>query len=270
MFKSLIPLFLISWACSGQAQTLLISDIDDTIKLANVRNLFSAAAYAFDDRSEFTGMSQLYNIIVRDIPDVKVVYLSKAPSWLMSSTHLNFLANANFPQGDYIPRSTYSSDTHKLRTLRNLIESEKPSRVILVGDNGEQDAQVYAQISNEFSSKDIEFLQFIHIVYQNNLVPGQSTFLSRDQIGFVTPIEISLELEKKNLLPSSAVVWMLANVGSHILKQPLDTSEGNVAFPYYMDCSDFVWLWSKETVKYPQLIQLGKELLERCHSSSAF
>lgn len=267
MFKLIFSLSLILWAVGSHAQTLLISDIDDTIKLANVKNLMSAASYAFDDQSEFTGMSQLYNIIVRDNPDTKVVYLSKAPHWLMSRTHRNFLENASFPEGEYIPRSQYSAETHKVMTLREILKRENPKRVILVGDNGEQDAQVYAQIVREFSPQGIQFNQYIHLVYRNESAPGKSSFLTQDQIGFVTPIEISLDLEDNRVLPASSVRWMIENIATHILKQPLYPSEGNVAFPYFMDCSNFLWKWNEKISHYPILISFRTKLIQRCGTS---
>lgn len=264
MRRNLLAVFLFLWSFSIHAQTLFVSDVDDTIKLANVKDLSEAARYAFDDTSRFTGMSELYNLVARDQANLKMVYLSKAPQWLMGRTHRKFLQNGKFPAGVYIPRTEYSSDVHKLKTLRSLMNSMKPRKVIFIGDNGEQDADIYAQIAKEYANQGIEFHQFIRIVYGLKTFFDAGTPLHEGQIGFVTPIEISLELEKERILDSSSVQWMMENVAKNISMQNTHTAEGDVAFPYFVNCTAFVWKWDDSLVRFDVLRTLKDRLVDRC------
>jgi len=57
----IITSLLISLTSFGKA--LVISDIDDTIKVTNVASPLRAIGSAFDDRNRFAGMSELYQVL---------------------------------------------------------------------------------------------------------------------------------------------------------------------------------------------------------------
>ncbi|MDG0816647.1 phosphatase domain-containing protein [Bdellovibrio svalbardensis] len=247
----------------GQAKTLLVSDVDDTLKLANVLDLSSAASYSFDDKSRFLGMAELFTLIKKDNPDLSVYYVSRAPSWWMQGTHEQFLRNGKFPAGVYIPRTNLSMETHKLITIRSIMNSENPDKVIFFGDNGEKDAEVYEQIKSEYETKGVRFYQFIRLVYSSKDSEDAGVIPFADQVGFVTPVEVSFELKKAGLLAEESVVWTAENIASAILKQKKDYDVGTVAFPKFMRCNDFVWKWDDVGV-YPNLPELKQRLEERC------
>lgn len=258
--------FLILLLCSlSSAQTLLVSDVDDTIKLAHVQNYKDMIYYAFDDTSRFMGMSDLYNLMVDDNPDMQVVYLSKAPTWIMKKRHLSLLKKGAFPEGRYIGRGDLARETHKVEALREVIEEFKPKKVILIGDNGEADPAVYAQIANEYRAAGIEFFQFIRIVYSKSVfTPVQPEALRAAQVGFVTPVEISLELESQGLLHKSSVEKLLALKGADLSNPDLKEKNGEYAFPYFVDCSSYQWRWDGRLADFPELPALKKRIVKRC------
>lgn len=262
--KHLMVFVVMLFAFSAHSQTLFVSDIDDTVKLANIKDLSDAAIYAFDDESRFTGMNFLYNAIARDNSDLTMAYLSRAPEWFMKNTHTRFLMNGKFPQGYYIGRTNYSSDEHKIKTLRALLESTRPRKVILIGDNGEFDPDVYAQIVSEFSNQGIEFHQFIRIVYSETFLLNKATVLHPGQIGFVTPAEIALELEKANLLSPTTTQALLEVVIKDILEPRRKSQTVSIPFPDYVDCRDFKWQWDESLVRYPILPALKERIEKRC------
>lgn len=260
--RKCLAIFIFFWSVCGAAQTLLISDIDDTIKVANVKDISEAAFWAFDNESRFTGMSDLYRLLAQEHADLKIVYLSKAPRWLLGSTHQKFLANGRFPAGQYIPRTEYSSETHKLRNIRKLMDSLRPRKVLLFGDNGEQDVEVYSQIVNEYAHQGIEFHQFIRIVYASGK-HEEGVPLRDEQIGFVSPIEVSLELEKERLLGETSVRWMIENPGLYIINDRSPVA-GDWAFPSFVNCADFQWKWDESLVRFELLPELKARLVARC------
>lgn len=265
LFSFLIAV-LVTVSCSfASAQTLLVSDVDDTIKLAHVQNYKDMIYYAFDDSSRFMGMSDLYNLIVQDNPDMQVVYLSRAPTWIMKKRHLSLLKKGAFPEGRYIGRENLSRSTHKVEALRGVIEEFKPKKVILIGDNGEADPAVYAQIAEEYRASGIQFFQFIRIVYSKSLyTPVKPATLISSQTGFVTPVEISLELESQGLLHKTSVEKLLATKGADLSNPDLKERNGEYAFPYFVDCSSFQWRWDARLAEFAALPALRTRIFQRC------
>lgn len=264
MMRKFLFSVMFLWSVGAHSQTLLVSDIDDTIKLANIHDLTSAAFYAFDEESSFLGMSELYNFVKQDNSDIQIAYLTRAPDWFMAKTHKRFLRKGKFPSGHYIPRNKYSSDEHKIKSLRNLIQAYKPQKVILIGDNGEADANVYATIAGEYASQGIRFYQYIRILYSKNDKSAQGSVLFEGQVGFVSPLELSLELERAGFIKTSSVDWMMDVIGGSFVLQRSYQAEGRVAFPYYMNCSDLKWQWDDGLNRYGSLRQLKARLTDRC------
>lgn len=259
-------LFLSLWVFSGplSAQTLLVSDVDDTIKLAHVMSYRDSAYYAFDDKSRFMGMSELYQALVKANPDLQVVYLSRAPTWLMSKRHQRFLKNGLFPPGRYIGRSKLSSDVHKLESLRQVINEVRPRKVVLIGDNGEKDAEVYQQVANEYRSQGIEFVQFIRVVYTRSLWSPLGEILQSAQVGFVTPFEVALELERARLLTVPLVEDLFKNILPPFLNEKPDQKNIVQAFPYFVNCQSFVWRWDDRLGEFAGLNEIKKRIVKRC------
>ncbi|KHD88913.1 MAG: hypothetical protein OM95_07125 [Bdellovibrio sp. ArHS] len=262
--KYFIALFILVFSQLLSAQTLFVSDVDDTIKLAHVKDFSSAARYAFDDKSRFLGMNALYQAIAKENSDIQFVYLSKAPEWLMARTHRNFLKNGSFPAGTYIGKSEYDSDVHKITHLRRLMEEYRPRKVILIGDNGEQDADIYAQLAQEYANQGIEFHQFIRIVYNDTPRVEWSAILHQGQTGFVTPLEISFELEKERILSYSAVETLVKSLVPEFLQARSYADEGDVAFPYFVNCQTFVWRWDDSLQRFDTMKFLKQRLVDRC------
>ncbi|QDK37756.1 phosphatase domain-containing protein [Bdellovibrio sp. NC01] len=251
------------WISAAQAKTLVIADVDDTIKLADVQDLDDAAVYSFDENSRYLGMSELFALIQKDNADASFYYVTRAPAWWMQKTHLNFLRNGSFPAGVYIPRTNYSSDEHKLRTITAIMNEQAPDKVIFFGDNTEADASVYEAIKNKYAPAGIQFFQYIRWVYSTQGREQVGTPIYADQTGFVSPVEVSFELRKQGLLSEDSVLWTMENIASAILKQKKDYEVGVVAFPKFMRCNDFVWKWDDVGV-YPYLSEYKERVLQRC------
>lgn len=239
MFKSGYELFicylLISvFASESFARVLLISDVDDTIKISRVNSIKNKAGLAFAVDSRFRGMSELYNALADEHPNtLEQFYLSNAPSWLMQIPHESFLDEGDFPRGVIQLRQSESEDNHKLFFLRRWIKTLSPQVVILIGDNGERDALFYNQVVSEFSNEAIQFLQFIRIVYDD----GHQLF--PNQIGFVTPLEITLELLNQGLLSSATGRSLIQKFETQILSEKKGTFGRPSYFPYWLECSEW-------------------------------
>jgi hypothetical protein len=241
--KALLVFLFLLPALHASAQSIVISDVDDTLKFANVASMTGSVKYFRDAHSNFTGMTSLFQLVRQD-NESSFYYVSNAPEWLMKSTHLKFLKNLGFPNGPYIGRTRYSADVHKLIHIRSIIRKAHPKRVLFVGDNSEIDAKVYATIAKEFASAGIEFTQYIHILYTSSDLKHPMTPLAPEQIGYVTSVEVAEDLAAKNWLSFSSVQWMKKNILPRILNERPGADSGAHAFPDFKNCQDIEWRWN--------------------------
>jgi len=249
------------------AKVLLISDIDDTIKVSHV---LSPMKYlrSVDGSTPFTGMAQLYQLILNKNPQTtQIAYLSNAPQEIggfeiMRLSHENFLEQNKFPQGQLLLRQSLEDQNHKINSIRKLVKEISPEVLILVGDNGERDAEIYAQAQQELLPLNIETHIYIHQLYSSQGWYQKGSRLQAGELGFVTPFEIALDLKKYNLISHDSMQWLYKNVMPYILSEEvLKMSVGKpVSFPYFKDCSDFKWSF----IVPVEMLPLSKKINQKC------
>jgi len=140
----------------------IISDIDDTVKLSYVtdhKKLFESSF--FDDFKPVEGMPKLYQHW--QTQGARFHYVSSSP-WQLYEPLQEFMNQHGFPEATFSLKMVRFKD----QTFFNLFKSAtktKPQaieailkhypdrRFILLGDSGEKDAQVYAQIANDHPEK---------------------------------------------------------------------------------------------------------------------
>ncbi len=223
-------------------KTLLISDIDDTIKASHVRSLIGKIRYFHREENLISGMNGLYDQLVnhQHHNNIEIVYLTNAPKWLMEGHHKDFIQYNNFPKGEIYFRETESKNTHKLKTIRKLIEKKSPKRLILIGDNGEMDSYVYDKIYQEYGHR-ITILQFIRTTYpvafDDNLMPHQ--------VNFVTPVEICIALAIYNLDVCSEE--FILKIIKDVFLETSSEEYGGYFFHPYMNCYGNKWPFKDKT-----------------------
>lgn len=134
----------------------VISDIDDTIKVSQVRDRHELLLNTF--AREFVavpGMAQQYLALAK-IRGTRFHYVSAGPIQLYPPLD-RFMHDAGFPAGSvHLRESTaYSSvipghdasRMHKLATIRRLLADFPQRRFLLIGDSGEADPEIYGEIA---------------------------------------------------------------------------------------------------------------------------
>jgi phosphatidate phosphatase APP1 len=143
---------------------VVVSDIDDTIidsgiahgLLATVRTALLLDA---STRVPLEGAPELYRAMARaaDGPERPFLYLSTSP-WNLARFLQRFLEQHRFPAGpllltDWGPGTggllRVGTSQHKLTALRQLAELLPRPRFVLVGDSGQQDADIYRDFALE-------------------------------------------------------------------------------------------------------------------------
>lgn len=140
---------------------LIVSDIDDTVKVTEVRDRKKMLQNTFLKSYEpVEGMSGLYRSWETEGADF--FYLSASP-WQLYEPLTRFLADADFPEG-LMQMKTFdlpsgiktifdSPGTVKIPALKKLMKSFPDRKFILVGDSGEMDPEIYGKIAAEYADR---------------------------------------------------------------------------------------------------------------------
>lgn len=140
------------------AEVGIVSDIDDTVMVTWLPRPMLAFWNAFvihqSSRQVVPGMPMLYQRLVREHPDMPVVYLSTG-AWNVFPVLKRFLYRNGYPDGpllltDWGPTNTgifRSGPEHKVRSLERLAAEFPGMRWILIGDDGQHDPVIYSGFS---------------------------------------------------------------------------------------------------------------------------
>ncbi len=261
--KLIFFLFSFVFVLICQGKVVVVSDIDDTIKVSHVLDPDSAVGNALKVGNVFRGMAYLYTLIESYNNQTEFYYLTNAPKAGFDRIHGLFLSIQNFPNGQLLLRQNIRDKEHKIRSLRSIVDRNKGAHFILIGDNGERDPAVYEQIRKERPRE--KFITFIREAYssQHDEEDDRGMRLFPNQIGFVTPVEISLNLLANNLFHPVLVDLLEEHYTPVTLieaeKEDDDGETGTLSFPNWIDCRDY---------KIPELLKmrqtpLAMALIER-------
>lgn len=132
----------------------IISDIDDTILETGVQRVGTMVAQTFTGssltRTPFPGVVELYRDLTRGGAN-PVFYVSSSP-WNLHAFIDGFLRHRGFPLGPVLLRDllgTAAGREEKHDRIREVLELHPDLRFVLIGDSGERDPEIYADIVRE-------------------------------------------------------------------------------------------------------------------------
>jgi phosphatidate phosphatase APP1 len=149
----------------AKCRYVVISDIDDTImetgvasKIKMIWRLFMQGA---ESRVAFPGVAALLQALHRGVSGVEanpMLYVSRAP-WSIYKVLDEFFNLHDIPVGPILflrewgltlqsPLPRRAQD-HKLDLIRNMLELYRELPFVLIGDSGQRDPEIYAQIVRE-------------------------------------------------------------------------------------------------------------------------
>jgi hypothetical protein len=166
MKKRLVLLFyLFSYSLAAYSKTIIISDIDDTLKKANSVGSATAQTYHFLAKVPYFEMRDLFNEIQQNEKaknnTIKYYYVSAARTFTFDAQE--WLHENNFPLGRSNlktigeKRSTYN---FKYDVIKKIIQDEMNTldstnnetiNFLMFGDNAQIDAIVYSDLTKELS-----------------------------------------------------------------------------------------------------------------------
>lgn len=153
-----LVLCLFSYSFQAIAKTIVISDIDDTIKKSNAAGKFKEKTYHFFKKVPYLEMRDLFNEIkeneIKKSETIGFYYISAAQK--MTFDEQKWLTKHKFPRGFSVLKSLkHKGSTYdfKYATIKKIIASEMksngPLKVLMFGDNAQVDALVYSDLTRD-------------------------------------------------------------------------------------------------------------------------
>jgi phosphatidate phosphatase APP1 len=171
----------------------IVSDIDDTIKISEVRDKKALMRNTFvEPFRAVPGMAEWYREMQRigtGEPRVFFHYLSASPIQLGPAL-AKFLRDADFPESILYLRESTSwrtlyanqkdSIAHKKKVLTRLLTDFPKRKFILIGDSGESDPEIYADIARDYPER-ILAIHIRNVTGEDRAAPRyQKTFAGID------------------------------------------------------------------------------------------
>jgi hypothetical protein len=159
---------------------LLISDVDDTVKITHVRRRLRAVVRGLFRRTVYGGMAALYREMAADI-----VFLSGSPQFLEKRLHRTLVHRSGFPAGRFILRNWLTERdivAFKRRHLAAVLDA-CPTQAILIGDDTEHDPELFREAASKARPGQVAAIY----IRQNLHQP-----LPADVVGFATAFDLAL------------------------------------------------------------------------------
>ena len=187
---------------SAFCKTLVIADIDDTLRLTNRLNAgwLEQLNNARDPSLMFVGMDLILESLSQEGATIYYVTAAIAP---LDELSKKFLKHNRLPQRkNFINKGWFNNtEDFKTETISELIRAENPSQIILLGDNGEYDSAAYARIAKAYPNTHV----FIHKLYEGE----PSSPVPSDQSIYLTGADLAVSLEQLELLSSQTALQVL-------------------------------------------------------------
>ncbi|GGJ34634.1 App1 family protein [Deinococcus roseus] len=156
---------------SDNADFGIISDLDDTVLQTGATAIFRMVMMIIfsnaHTRLPFKGVSSLYHAFHTE--KNPIFYVSGSP-WNIYDLLAEFMDINQIPRGpmvlkDWGALNLKNQKGHKLRFIREILNTYPDLPFLLIGDSGEKDPEIYQQIVQEFPRQ-------IKAVYIRNVTPG--------------------------------------------------------------------------------------------------
>ncbi|MBC7371782.1 MAG: hypothetical protein H7326_09460 [Bdellovibrionaceae bacterium] len=242
--------------------TLIIAEVEDTLKIAHMQSFWDALNYVQDTESRFLGMNEVLQLLAKSPISANFVYSIQPLELLAGRVQAEFLTKNKFPRGQIVPHRSSDDVDIRAQYLRESILQHNPTQVILIGHNGGIDTEVFAQLKRDFPK--IHFYVYIHLVYSTNAEVEVGRSLEDGQTGFVTAVELLLDLNRQSLVGDAALKDLSAQLLPRILAETSVSTEKEKAIPVFVNCQNFYWGWDL-TGKFSFASPLKDYLTARCH-----
>ncbi len=263
VFQTIVSVAIsLVFVTTGYGKTVFISDIDDTVKPTNVRSIGTAISNALST-DVFLGMDHLFLALACDDSISKAEKTACLQSQGRSSKNQrtfhyvtgfpaldvvqHYIRSNNFPRGGSIRSKPVWENMFdfKLEQHLDIILEEQPTTVVLIGDNGQVDPEVFAAVQDKVSSLTQQgalkllpaFHVFIHSAYDSGGAGDAEVPQLNDQNSFLGFFDLGIQLSIAGLLKNSSLKRL-----SQFFKASLEDSSSRgyaLYLPEWTECKDY-------------------------------
>lgn len=245
-------------------KTLVIANVEDTLKLSHARNFWDSLNYVNSTRKRYLGMSDALNLLEKNNPEFHFIYLTQSPQLVAGKNEREFLNRNDFPKGSQVTYDSNQDVDARLVVLNDVISKTKPKRVILLSHNGSPDVEVFHRLIPQFPN--IAFHSYLHIIYSASAISEVGNVLTPEQTGYVTSVELLAEWQQKGFIDFKGAKTTMMVLRDRILAENVEAAGiSEFGIPSFVNCDDFQWRWSV-TGEYDFLAPMRDHLINRCHN----
>lgn len=148
MFKFVLGFLLISSAHA----TMVISDVDDTLKITNSGSATDATWNGFFEKHVFPGMPELYKAWSSE--KTTIHFVTGSPG-IVRKNIIAMLKNNKITYATLITRPNLLESTYKfkMRAISRLMEASPLEQVVLIGDDVSHDHLVFRDLNEKFPGR---------------------------------------------------------------------------------------------------------------------
>lgn len=223
---------------------LLISDVDDTVKITHVTSKVRAAGRGLLRNAVYAGMAALYQEL-----GAELVFVSGSPQSLESKLRRSLIERGGFPEAKFVLRNWLRerdlADFKRMRLQELAHNSAHP--LILVGDDSEKDPELFLELANKLPPGRVSAIY----IRQN---------LHRPLPTGVEPFTTAFELAVKELHARRLTTEAALRVGEATLTGAGDG--GRRLFPPFFICPEGCAAHLFSTTLEPRLHAMAQKLHE--------
>lgn len=243
-----LTLLLVSF--NSIAGTIIISDLDDTIKITHVASAASATYNGIFKKKVFTGMPEFLNEARSYTEELHI--LTASPGLIKKSV-LRTL-NSNDIQFDSVafknPLKREGKIEYKVRKISEIL-SQSENSVILLGDDVDKDPEIFQEVTKLYPTRVLAV--YVHVVRGREIPAGSTIYWTAGDLA----------------LRELSAGRMSAESASRVLETIINEENLNSVIPNFADCPKeaSIWEWQIQTVLAEKAAILINNLVSHCSPS---
>lgn len=246
--KKLTLLFLLFISFSTFARVIVVSDLDDTIKIINSGNEVEAARNALTTNIVFTGIPSFYQELARYTDELHI--LSAGPSVLRNKIIKDLgIHGIEFLELELRKLTRWEDKlTHKVNYLVKLMKANPEDQFILIGDDVGKDPEAYDEIIRHYPGRVLA--SYIHVINNRDIPKTQTKYwLTSD---------VFLREYNAGRMPMAAVTYGF--------EQLLNEEKLEMIVPNFAHCpkTPIAWSWQVLTPFAFEANKLVKKVTRHC------